>query len=251
MASSVLRFHLPRPHSSLLLSSSSIPHKLSSPLLLLLPFSSPSSSSSPRFLLSSSHRLFSSLSPSPPPPHPLHLQSDLRGQDSDFEDPEEDDSHEESELENEAGEDTGPVVAVPLPRLPSPKLSIKEKKELASYAHSLGKKLKSQQVGKSGVTPSVAAAFVETLEANELLKLKVHGSCPGELSDVIKQLEQATGSVVVGQIGRSVILYRPSLSKMQKKEAQNTRNTWNAKSPKPVGTSKMHRKRKVFARSSR
>ncbi|CAD5175778.1 unnamed protein product [Musa acuminata subsp. malaccensis] len=250
MASSLLRFPLPRPHSSLLLSSSSIPHKLSSPLLL--PFSSPSSSSSPRLLLSSYHRLFSSLSHSPPPPpHPLHLQSDLRGQDSDFEDPEEDDSHEESELENEAGEDTGPVVAVPLPRLPSPKLSIKEKKELASYAHGLGKKLKSQQVGKSGVTPSVAAAFVETLEANELLKLKVHGSCPGELSDVIKQLEQATGSVVVGQIGRSVILYRPSLSKMQKKEAQNTRNTWNAKSPKPVGTSKMQRKRKVFARSSR
>ncbi|CAL9757817.1 unnamed protein product [Musa acuminata subsp. burmannicoides] len=251
MASSILRFPLPRPHSSLLLSPSSIPHKISSRLVLLLPFSSPSSSSSPRLLLSSSHRLFSSLSHSPPPPHPLHPQSDLRGQDSDFEDPEEYDSHEESELENEAGEDTGPVVAVPLPRLPSPKLSIKEKKELASYAHSLGKKLKSQQVGKSGVTPSVAAAFVETLEANELLKLKVHGSCPGELSDVIKQLEQATGSVVVGQIGRSVILYRPSLSKIQKKEAQNTRNTWNAKSPKPVGTSKMQRKRKVFARSSR
>ncbi|CAL9052712.1 uncharacterized protein LOC135635729 [Musa acuminata AAA Group] len=254
MASSLLRFPLPRPHSSLLLSPSSIPHKISSRLLLLLPFSSPSSSSSSRLLLSSSHRLFSSLShspPPPPPPDPLHLQSDLRGQDSDFEDPEEDDSHEESELENEAGDDTEPAVAVPLPRLPSPKLSIKEKKELASYAHSLGKKLKSQQVGKSGVTPSVAAAFVETLEANELLKLKVHGSCPGELSDVIKQLEQATGSVVVGQIGRSVILYRPSLSKMQKKEAQNTRNTWNAKSPKPVGTSKMQRKRKVFARSSR
>ncbi|RWV85604.1 hypothetical protein GW17_00052594 [Ensete ventricosum] len=178
MASSLLCIHLPRPHASLL-SSSSLPHKLSSPLLLLLPFSSPSSSSPPRLLLSSSRRIFSSLShspPPPPPPHPLHLQSDVRGRDSDLEDPEEDDSHEESELENEAGEETGPVVAVPLPRLPSPKLSIKEKKELASYAHSLGKKLKSQQVGKSGVTPTVAAAFVETLEANELLKVSPY--CP-------------------------------------------------------------------------
>ena len=36
-----------------------------------------------------------------------------------------------------------------LPRLPRPKLSVKERKELASYAHGLGKKLKSQQVGKS------------------------------------------------------------------------------------------------------
>ncbi|XP_058100084.1 uncharacterized protein LOC131244591 [Magnolia sinica] len=55
--------------------------------------------------------------------------------------------------------------------LPLPNLSIKEKKELASYAHSLGKKLKCQQVGKSGITPSVAAAFVENLESNELLKV--------------------------------------------------------------------------------
>ncbi|XP_010263864.1 PREDICTED: uncharacterized protein LOC104602022 [Nelumbo nucifera] len=106
-----------------------------------------------------------------------------------------------------------------------PKLTVKEKKELASYAHSLGKKLKCQQVGKSGVTSSVAASFVETLEANELLKLKVHNSCPGELADVVKQLEQATGSVAVGQIGRSVILYRPSISKLklEEKKKQNER----------------------------
>lgn len=52
-----------------------------------------------------------------------------------------------------------------------PNLNVKEKKELASYAHSLGKKLKSQQVGKSGVTDTVIMALGETLEANELLKV--------------------------------------------------------------------------------
>ncbi|KAF5197742.1 RNA-binding CRS1 / YhbY (CRM) domain protein, partial [Thalictrum thalictroides] len=93
-----------------------------------------------------------------------------------------------------------------------------EKKELASYAHSLGKKLKIQQVGKSGITDSVAASFVENLESNELLKLKIHNSCPGELPDVIKELEVTTGSVAVGQIGRSVILYRPSLTKLKAEE---------------------------------
>ncbi|KAK9129731.1 hypothetical protein Sjap_010218 [Stephania japonica] len=104
-------------------------------------------------------------------------------------------------------------------------LSVKEKKELASYAHSLGKKLKSQQVGKSGVTASVAASFVENLESNELLKLKVHNNCPGEFVDVVKQLEEATGSVAVFQIGRSVILYRPSFSKLEakRKKEQNQR----------------------------
>ena len=54
-----------------------------------------------------------------------------------------------------------------------PTLTVKEKKELASYAHSLGKKLKSQLVGKSGVTVNVASSFIETLEANELLKVPI------------------------------------------------------------------------------
>ena len=57
-----------------------------------------------------------------------------------------------------------------------------------------------------------------------MLQLKIHGTCPGELEDVVKQLEESTGSVVVGQIGRTVILYRPSLSKQKaeekKKQAQ-------------------------------
>lgn len=41
---------------------------------------------------------------------------------------------------------------------------------------------------------------------------------------MVKQLEKATGSVVVGQIGRTVIVYRPSLTKLKaeekKKQAQ-------------------------------
>lgn len=111
-----------------------------------------------------------------------------------------------------------------LPRLPRPKLNVKERKELASYAHGLGKKLKSQQVGKGGVTPSVVAAFNDNLESNELLKLKIHGNCPGELPDVILQLEESTGSIAVDQIGRAVILYRPSTSKMKKRD-ESARNS--------------------------
>ncbi|CAI9103730.1 OLC1v1002268C1 [Oldenlandia corymbosa var. corymbosa] len=99
-----------------------------------------------------------------------------------------------------------------------PNLSLKEKKELASYAHSLGKKLKSQQVGKSGVTDTVIMAVGETLEANELVKLKIHNNCPEEMDDVVKQLEEGTGSVVVARIGGTVILYRPSVTKMKQEE---------------------------------
>lgn len=117
--------------------------------------------------------------------------------------------------------------------LPLPNLTVKEKKELASYAHSLGKKLKCQLVGKSGVTDGVVSSFIETLEANELLKIKIHRTCPGELEDVVKQLEETTGSVVVSQIGQTVIIYRPSLTKMKLEEKkQQTRRVYVRKESK-------------------
>lgn len=145
------------------------------------------------------------------------------------------DNHDEDEVEVEVEveaerieqESEGAVMESPQPvkMEPPPSLTVKEKKELSSYAHSLGKKLKSQLVGKSGVTASVASSFVETLESNELLKVKIHRTCPGELPEVVQQLEKATASVVVGQIGRSVILYRPSLTKLkaEEKRIQNRR----------------------------
>ncbi|KAF8672171.1 hypothetical protein HU200_049738 [Digitaria exilis] len=137
-------------------------------------------------------------------------------------------SHEESTAEAEPEPEPRSFV---LPRLPRPKLSVKERKELASYAHGLGKKLKSQQVGKGGVTPNLVSAFSDNLESNELLKLKIHGNCPGELPDVILQLEESTGAIAVDQIGRSVILYRPSTSKMKKRQevAENARRFERAK----------------------
>ncbi|KAF8722388.1 hypothetical protein HU200_022499 [Digitaria exilis] len=139
-------------------------------------------------------------------------------------------SHEESTAEAEPEPEPEPRSFV-LPRLPRPKLSVKERKELASYAHGLGKKLKSQQVGKGGVTPNLVSAFSDNLESNELLKLKIHGNCPGELPDVILQLEESTGAIAVDQIGRSVILYRPSTSKMKKRQevAENARRFERAK----------------------
>lgn len=106
-----------------------------------------------------------------------------------------------------------------------PNLTVKEKKELGSYANSLGDKLKCQQVGKSGVTDNVIFALSETLEKRELLKLKIHKSCPGEIEDVVSQVERGTGSVAVFQIGRIVIFYRPSITKMkaEEKKEQNRR----------------------------
>lgn len=49
-------------------------------------------------------------------------------------------------------------------------------------------------------------------------QVKIHRTCPGELDDVVKLLEKATGSVVIDQIGRTTILYRPSLTKLKAEE---------------------------------
>ncbi|XP_077246435.1 uncharacterized protein LOC143886375 [Tasmannia lanceolata] len=227
--------------------------KLPSPILLLQPPLLPpphknipiNTLFSPRCTISSSSLTtphFDTTTTTIPPL--LYHEDDDDDEEEEEEDEEENDfvsesqqkQEEESGIELEGTKD--PPVNVISSGAP-PNLSVKEKKELASYAHSLGKKLKSQQVGKSGVTPSLAASFIENLESNELLKIKVHNNCPGELTDVIQQLEKATGSVAVGQIGRVVILYRPSLSKMKATEKyeknkqliQRLRKEFKPKSP--------------------
>lgn len=138
------------------------------------------------------------------------------------------------ELESEGGLGRG-VKEDRIVKLPErvwgklPNLSIKEKKDIASYAHSLGKKLKAQSVGKWGVTEAVGVAMAESLEKNELLKIKIHSNCPGELNDEVKKLEELTGSIVVFQIGRTVILYRPSMTKLkaeEEKKKQAQRHVW-------------------------
>ncbi|KAG4979482.1 hypothetical protein JHK82_032735 [Glycine max] len=84
----------------------------------------------------------------------------------------------------------------------------------------------------------VSVKFFKILDPNLqpgwCLQIKIRRSCPGELDDVVKQLEAATGSVAVGQIGRTLIIYRPSLSKMkaEEKKKQN-RNLILKKQVKP------------------
>ncbi|XP_010429035.1 PREDICTED: uncharacterized protein LOC104713577 [Camelina sativa] len=123
----------------------------------------------------------------------------------------------------EDGSESTEISQEMMTEISSLKLSAKEKKRFASYAHSLGDKLKSQLIGKSGVTDSVVLSFLETLEKNELLKVKIHRTCPGELEEILLHLEEATGSVIVGQIARTVILYRPSPTKLKAEEEKTKR----------------------------
>ncbi|KAG6549855.1 hypothetical protein Mapa_008837 [Marchantia paleacea] len=93
-------------------------------------------------------------------------------------------------------------------------LGNKEKKELRAYAHSLGKDINVQQVGKLGITPTVITSISDALEANEIIKVKVLENCSSDQDEIIAQLEDSTGAQTVGKIGRTLLLYRASLKKL-------------------------------------
>ncbi|GLJ05859.1 hypothetical protein SUGI_0026810 [Cryptomeria japonica] len=77
---------------------------------------------------------------------------------------------------------------------------------------------------------------------SQLPQLKVHGTCPGEPDAVASQLQEATRSVVVGQIGRTFILYRPSPRKAAptetKKPSPRPQKQQRRRIAKPAGLKK-------------
>lgn len=66
------------------------------------------------------------------------------------------------------------------------------------------------QIGKSGVAPEVTQAIADALEARELIKINVLKNCLYEPKDVGQVLSERTRSDIVQQIGRKIVLYKPS-----------------------------------------
>lgn len=98
-------------------------------------------------------------------------------------------------------------------------LGNKEKKELRAYAHQLGHDICMHQVGKWGLTTNCITAISDALEANELVKIRVLDNLDEELADTVGQLEARTGAQIVGKMGRTLLLYRPSMRKLKAAQA--------------------------------
>ena len=64
-------------------------------------------------------------------------------------------------------------------------------------------------VGKSGLTPAVAATVGELLSRRELVKVRLPAGPPAERAVLARQLAEAVGAAVAGAVGRTVLLYRP------------------------------------------
>ncbi|KAI6690311.1 hypothetical protein NL676_027139 [Syzygium grande] len=151
-------------------------------------------------------------------------------------------------LEEEKEEVLEPAYRQPRMGGKVPDLSLKEKKELASWVFEGGEEetgslrkgadpnplpLKKGQPSRlagrgcrdsTGIRPLWRRYFQNTqglifvVNSNDREDIRSHRTCPGELDEVVEQLELLTGSVVVGQIGRTIIIYRPSITKMQAEE---------------------------------
>ena len=85
-------------------------------------------------------------------------------------------------------------------------LTSKQRQYLRGLAHPLEPVVR---VGKAGVSPNVVAETRKTLEAHELIKVRVDS----DDSDTRKQLAEAlaaeTDAQIAGVIGKMAILYRP------------------------------------------
>ena len=73
------------------------------------------------------------------------------------------------------------------------------------------------QIGKSSVTPELAAAVEEALEARELIKLHVLKNCFEDGRALANQLAEATYAEVVQIIGKKIVLYREARDPKKRK----------------------------------
>jgi RNA-binding protein len=89
-------------------------------------------------------------------------------------------------------------------------LTTKQKAHLRSLANPLKALV---LIGKDGLTFNVTESTKTALDAHELVKISVLKSCPTDIRELMLDLVTATKAEVVTQIGRTLVLYRPSEKK--------------------------------------
>ncbi len=68
------------------------------------------------------------------------------------------------------------------------------------------------QIGKGGVGENLIKTVSDALEARELIKLTVLENSMATPKEIANELAEATGSDVVGVVGKKIILYRESVN---------------------------------------
>lgn len=84
-------------------------------------------------------------------------------------------------------------------------LTAKQKQFLKGLAHPLSPVVR---IGKAGLTPAVISEAKSSLEAHELIKVRIDADDPATRSSVARELAQAAAAEVAATIGKLAILYR-------------------------------------------
>jgi RNA-binding protein len=84
-------------------------------------------------------------------------------------------------------------------------LTAKQRQFLKGLAHPLSPVVR---VGKGRLKPSVVAETNRSLEAHELIKVRIESDDAAERRDIATRLAAETGSEVAATIGKLAILYR-------------------------------------------
>jgi len=84
-------------------------------------------------------------------------------------------------------------------------LTPKQRQFLKALAHPLAAVVR---VGKGGITPAVVAETKRSLDAHELIKIRIETDDSETREELADQLAADTDSHVAGVIGKVVILYR-------------------------------------------
>ncbi len=84
-------------------------------------------------------------------------------------------------------------------------LTPKQRQFLKGLAHPLSPVVR---VGKGGVTPAVITETARSLEAHELIKVRIETDDSETRQELAEKLAAETGSSIAGVIGKLAILYR-------------------------------------------
>ena len=85
------------------------------------------------------------------------------------------------------------------------KITGKQKKYLKGLAHKLSPVV---MVGNKGVSEAVLKEIDATLEAHELIKIRVRCEDQGEFQETVAEIEEKANASLIQSIGHSVVLYR-------------------------------------------
>ena len=107
-----------------------------------------------------------------------------------------------------------------------------------------------QQIGKDGVTESVAQQAALELKAKELIKIRVLESALLTAREASDQLCQMTGAEGVSCVGNTFVLYRHS-KKLEAQRAQQKAKERAAKKVNPVKAGVQARRKQAKAEKQR